>query len=72
MDFQRPVRVTVIVLIQDTAQPLFQLDLVWLQLERSQAKTMNDEDIARLTIPELIELIRRLLDEVEVRSMELT
>ena len=33
---------------------------------------MNDEDIARLTIPELIELIRRLLDEVEVRSMELT
>lgn len=32
---------------------------------------MNDEDIARLTIPELIELIRRLLDEVEVRSMEL-
>jgi len=33
---------------------------------------MNDEDIARLTIPELIELIRILLDEVEVRSMELT
>ena len=32
---------------------------------------MSDEDIARLTIPELIELIHRLLDEVEVRMMEL-
>lgn len=33
---------------------------------------MNDEDIARLTIPELIELIHRLLDELEVRAMELS
>jgi hypothetical protein len=32
---------------------------------------MNDEDIAKLTLPELIELIQRLLDEVEVRTMEL-
>jgi len=33
---------------------------------------MNDEDIAELTLPELIELIQRLLDEVEVRAMELS
>lgn len=32
---------------------------------------MSDEDIARLTIPELIELIQRLLEEIEVRAMEL-
>ncbi len=31
---------------------------------------MNDEDIAKLTLPELIELIQRLLDEIEVRAME--
>ena len=33
---------------------------------------MSDEDIARLTISELIELIHRLLEEIEVRAMELT
>ena len=33
---------------------------------------MSDEDIARLTIPELIELIHRLLEELEVRAMELS
>ena len=33
---------------------------------------MNDEDITKLTLPELIELIQRLLDEVEVRTMELS
>ena len=32
---------------------------------------MSEEDIARLTIPELIELIQRLLEEIEVRAMEL-
>ena len=32
---------------------------------------MNDEDIAQLTIPELTELIRRLLDEIEIRLMQL-
>lgn len=32
---------------------------------------MNDEDISKLALPELIELIQRLLDEVEVRAMEL-
>ena len=33
---------------------------------------MNDKDITKLTLPELIELIQRLLDEVEVRTMELS
>ena len=32
---------------------------------------MNDEDITKLALPELIELIKRLLDEIEVRTMEL-
>ena len=31
---------------------------------------MTDEDIAKLTLPELIELVQRLLDDVEVRAME--
>lgn len=31
---------------------------------------MNDHDIAQLTLPELLDLIRRLLDEVELRAME--
>ena len=33
---------------------------------------MSEEDIARLTISELTELIRRLLEEIEVRAMELS
>ena len=33
---------------------------------------MTDEDIAKLTLPEIIELIQRLLDEIEIRAMELT
>ena len=33
---------------------------------------MSEEDIAKLTLPELIELIQRLLEEIEVRAMELT
>ena len=33
---------------------------------------MSEEDIAKLTLPELIELIQRLLDEIEVRAMELS
>ena len=32
---------------------------------------MSEEDIARLTIPELIELVHRILEELEVRAMEL-
>ena len=31
---------------------------------------MTDEQIGRLSIPEIIDLIRRLLEEIEVRSME--
>lgn len=30
-----------------------------------------DEMIAKLTIPELLELIRRITEEVELRTMEL-
>lgn len=33
---------------------------------------MNDEDIAKLTLPELIELIQRLLEEIEAMAMELS
>lgn len=40
-------------------------------LERLRVKYMTDEDIAKLTSSELIDLIKRLLDEVEVRMMEL-
>ena len=32
---------------------------------------MSEEDIARLTIPELIDLVHRILEELEVRAMEL-
>ena len=33
---------------------------------------MKDSDIAKLTLPELLELIHRLMDEVELRAMELS
>lgn len=33
---------------------------------------MKDEEIARLTAPQLIELIKKLADELETRLMELT
>ena len=33
---------------------------------------MTDEEIARLTLPELIELVKRLLEEIELRAMQLT
>lgn len=33
---------------------------------------MTDEQISRLTLPELIKLIKQLLEEVETRAMELT
>ena len=33
---------------------------------------MKDRDIVKLSLPELIELIHRLMDEVETRAMELT
>lgn len=35
-------------------------------------QTMSDEQIARMTISELTELIKRLLEEIETRAMELT
>ena len=31
---------------------------------------MSDKEIASLTIPELTELVKRLLDEIELRAME--
>jgi len=31
---------------------------------------MLDKDIAAMTLPELIELVKRLLDEIELRAME--
>lgn len=31
---------------------------------------MTDEQIAQLTLPELIELIKRLIEEVEIRAMQ--
>lgn len=33
---------------------------------------MNDEQISRMTLPEIIELINRLLEEIEVRAMLLS
>lgn len=34
------------------------------------ASTLSDEQIAKLTLPELIEIIRRLLEEIEIRAMQ--
>ena len=31
---------------------------------------MTDEQIAKLTLPELIDLIKRLIEEVEIRAMQ--
>jgi len=31
---------------------------------------MSDEEIARLSDPELVELIRRILEEIEIRMMQ--
>ena len=31
---------------------------------------MSEESIAKLTIPELIELMKQVLDEIEIRTME--
>lgn len=31
---------------------------------------MTDEQIAHLSLPELIELIKRLIEEVEIRAMQ--
>lgn len=31
---------------------------------------MSDEEITRLSDPELVELIRRILEEIEIRMMQ--
>lgn len=31
---------------------------------------LHDEEIARLTVPEIVELIKRLSDDLELRTME--
>lgn len=31
---------------------------------------MTDEQIAHLSLPELLELIKRLIEEVEIRAMQ--
>lgn len=33
---------------------------------------MTDEEIARLTVPEILALIKRLLEEIELRCMEVS
>lgn len=37
----------------------------------SKMKALNDEEIARLSLPELIELLCRIAEEIELRAMEL-
>ena len=32
---------------------------------------LNDEEIAKLTLPELIEALARIAEEIELRTMEL-
>lgn len=31
---------------------------------------MTDEEISRLSLPELIELLKRIADEIEIREMQ--
>ena len=38
---------------------------------RSKMKALSDEEIARLSLPELIELLCRIAEEIELRAMEL-
>ena len=35
-------------------------------------KMLSDEEIAKLTLPELIEVLYRIAEEIELRAMELT
>ena len=39
-------------------------------MKKSLANRMSDEEIARLSDPELVELIRRILEEIEIRMMQ--
>ena len=31
---------------------------------------MSDEEISRKSVPELIELVKRIMDEIEIRAMQ--
>lgn len=35
-------------------------------------KVLNDEEVARLTLPELLEALCRICEEIQLRAMELT
>lgn len=39
-------------------------------MKKSLANRMSDEEITRLSDPELVELIRRILEEIEIRMMQ--
>jgi len=39
-------------------------------MRRSLANRMTDEEIARLSDPELVELMRQILEEIEIRMMQ--
>ena len=39
-------------------------------MKKSLANRMPDEEIARLSDPELVELIRRILEEIEIRMIQ--
>lgn len=35
-------------------------------------KVLNDEEVARLTLPELLEALCRICEEIQLRAMELS
>lgn len=37
---------------------------------RSCSTQMSDEEISRKSVPELIELAKRIMDEIEIRAMQ--
>ena len=39
-------------------------------MKKSLANRMSDEEIARLGDPELVELMQRILEEIEIRMMQ--
>lgn len=43
-----------------------------MSIRKSRAKLMTDEEISHLTVPQLIDLIKRLAEEVEIRMMEIS
>lgn len=38
--------------------------------KKSQARFLSDKDISKLTVPQIVELIKRLADELEIRAMQ--